>query len=167
MFEGTHTEISGTFVRICNPEQIDLVLNRGSLERPEARYNRHGQDALYLAVNEEGARIAMRKYAKDIDTPLVLVQFEVEACRLVDLRHKDASDYQALAGQYWQDAIAKGAEPSSWQISDLLRSNQEIGLIDPSRKDPEKWHITLFRWNELAAPKVTMIGDPVPIYLDT
>ena len=66
MFENTYTEISGTFVRICSPDQVNLALKRNSPTRPEARYNRLGQDALYLAVDEESARVAMQKYAKDI-----------------------------------------------------------------------------------------------------
>ncbi len=40
-----------------------------------------------------------------------------------------------------------------------MPSSQQIGLIDPSRQDPKKWHITLFRWNEIGAPKVTLVGD--------
>jgi RES domain-containing protein len=165
MFESAHTEISGTFVRICSPDLIDQALKRNSPERPAARYNRHGQDALYLAVNEESARVALRKYAKHIDTPLVLVKYKVEACQLVDLRCESLSEYKALAGQNWQDAMAKNSEPTSWQVSDLLRSHQEIGLIDPSRKDPDVWHVTLFRWNEVGAPKVDSVGDPIPVYL--
>lgn len=94
MFENTHAGISGIFVRICSPDQIDQALKRNSPERPEARYNRHGENALYLAVNEESARLAMRKYAKDIDTPLVLVKYKVESCQLVDLRHKSLSNYK-------------------------------------------------------------------------
>ncbi|MEI6897892.1 MAG: hypothetical protein V5786_10505, partial [Psychromonas sp.] len=80
MFKNSYTEISGTLVRICCAEQLDLALQRNSPERPEGRYNRRGQDALYLTVNEESARVAMRKYAKDIDCPLVLVKYQVEAC---------------------------------------------------------------------------------------
>ena len=168
MFENTdtYTQISGVFVRICSADHIELALKRNAPERPEARYNRRGQNALYLAVNEESARVAMRKYAKDIDTPLFLVKYEVEACRLVDLRHQDLCDYKDLASQDWQSAIEKGYDPTSWQVADLFRSNQEIGLIDPSRKDPEKWHVTLFRWNEIGAPKITIVSEPTPVYLN-
>ena len=127
MFENTYTEISGTFVRICSPDQVNLALKRNSPTRPEARYNRLGQDALYLAVDEESARVAMQKYAKDINTPLVLVTYEVESCLLVDLRHNEMNHYKVLASQDWQSALNKGCEPTSWQVADLLRSHQEIG----------------------------------------
>lgn len=165
MFKNAHTEISGTFVRICNAEQINLSLKRNSSERPEARYNRQGEDALYLTLNEESARIALRKYSENIDKPLFLVKYTVEPCMLVDLRHESVVNYKVLASQNWQDAIIKGEEPTSWQISDLLRKHQEIGLIDPSRKEPNTWHVTLFRWNEIGTPKVTQEGIPVPINL--
>ncbi|WP_413702175.1 RES family NAD+ phosphorylase [Psychromonas sp. KJ10-10] len=166
MFSNSYTKISGTFVRICSPDQVALALQRNSPKRPQARYNRHGQDALYLAVNEESACVAMQKYINNIDTPLVLVTYEVEPCFLVDLRHADNKHYRTLTSQDWQTAVNEAREPSSWQVSDLLRKNKEIGLIDPSRKNPEKWHITLFRWNELGAPGVRIVNQPSPIFLN-
>ena len=163
MFESSYTNIAGTFVKISAADQINLALQRNSPIRPEARYNRRGQNALYLSVDERSARVAMRKYAKDITAPLVLVRFEVEACQLVDLQHADMSAYKTRASQGWQAAIANGYEPASWEVADLLRENQAIGLIDPSRKDPDTWHVTLFRWNEPGAPMVNIVGDPTPI----
>ena len=53
MFVSAHTEISGTFVRICSHDLIDQALKRNSPERPAARYNRHGQDAcLFVGVSK-------------------------------------------------------------------------------------------------------------------
>ncbi|MEI8634416.1 RES family NAD+ phosphorylase [Vibrio sp. PP-XX7] len=165
MFENTHFRISGTFVRICAVGQAESVLERHSPDRPEARYNRRGQDALYLTATEESARVAMKKYVKHIKSPLVLATYEIEACQLVDLRHPDLRLYKDCVGGDWQDALSKGIEPPSWNVSDLMRENHEIGLIDPSRKDPTVWHVTLFRWNEAGAPSVRVVGDPVPIVL--
>ncbi|PWQ93416.1 hypothetical protein [Leucothrix arctica] len=75
------------------------------------------------------------------------------------------SDYREKASQDRQAAIAKDDEPTSWEVSDLLRTHQEIGLIDPSRKDPKAWHVTLFRWNESGAPIISLVGEPTPIVL--
>lgn len=80
---------------------------------------------------------------------------------LVDLRHQSVANYKVLASQNWQDTIIKGEEPTSWQVSDLLRKYQEIGLIDPLRKELNILHVTLFRWNEVGTPQ----GEPVPINL--
>lgn len=166
MFENTHIEIGGKFVRICSENQIESVLERHSPERPEARYNRRGQDTLYLTPTESSARTAMMKYAKKIKSPLFLVRYEIETCFLVDLRHPFFQDYRDLLGSDWQKAIEKGSEPPSWQVSDRLRQANQVGLLDPSRKNPAIWHIVLFRWNEAGAPNVRVVGDPTPIDLD-
>ena len=48
MFENTYRAVSGILVIVCALEQVNIALQRNSLNKPEARYNRHGQDALYL-----------------------------------------------------------------------------------------------------------------------
>ena len=159
----TYTEISGILVKITHSQDPTLALKRHSQKRPAARYNRPGQDALYLSIDETSARVAMAKYINAIDHPLVLVEFEIEPCQLVDLRHENAKELRALTSQDWRAEIEAGHEPMSWKVSDELRAGNEIGLIDPSRKKPKIWHITLFRWNEAGAPKVRMIGVPKTI----
>lgn len=163
MHKYSYTDISGTFVKIMHPQDPLLALKRHAPKRPAARYNRLGQDALYLSVDEHSARVAMAKYLNTIDHPLVLVEFEIERCRLVDLRHKDAKDLRMLASQDWKAELQEGHEPTSWKISDMLRARNEIGLMDPSRKEPSVWHVTLFRWNEAGAPHVRLIGASKPI----
>ncbi|OOE90867.1 RES family NAD+ phosphorylase [Salinivibrio sharmensis] len=159
------TPISGIFVRVCHPEHIDAVLMRGSKDRPNGRYNCQGESALYLTETAESARVAMQKYASQITTPRVLVRYQVDPCELVDLRHPELQQYKTLSSVDWQAALAKGESPSSWWVADTLRSGNEIGLIDPSRKDPSTWHITLFRWNAPGAPSVTRVGEPEEISL--
>jgi len=165
VYEYSYTEISGNFVKISNAYESDIVLERNSQNRPAARYNRLAQEALYLSVNESSARVAMEKYVKEISSPLVLVEYEVELCQLVDLRHANSQKLRAQASLDWQTAAENGSEPSSWRVSDKLRKNNEIGLIDPSRKNPNMWHIVLFRWNEVGAPAVKVVGKPKPVSL--
>ncbi|WP_439437156.1 hypothetical protein [Salinivibrio costicola] len=55
------TPISGIFVRVCHPEHIDAALTRESKDRPNGRYNRQGESALYLTESAESARVAMAK----------------------------------------------------------------------------------------------------------
>lgn len=105
----------------------------------------------------------MQKYVRDFDPPRVLIHYEVQACQLVDLRHPNAEELRRLASQDWQGALRNGDEPASWQVVDTLRESNEVGLIDPSRKNVGSWHVTLLRWNETDAPRVTRVGEPVAI----
>jgi len=56
------TEIGGTFVNIAWADDPDIHLKRGLPDRPAARFNRIGQDALYLSPDEESARVAIGQY---------------------------------------------------------------------------------------------------------
>jgi len=157
------TEIGGTFVKIALAGDAHLSLARGDPARPAARFNRRGQDALYLSPDEESARVAIGQYVRAGDAERVLLTFRVGTCRLFDLRGQNASDVCEMARQPWMSAVAAGAVPASWQAADDLRARGHAGLIDPSRRRPGLWHITLFRWNEEGAPSVRTVGDPVPI----
>ncbi|WP_348255976.1 RES domain-containing protein [Vibrio parahaemolyticus] len=165
MFDKTRAEVSGTYVRICPEDQVDIALLRNSRDRPEGRYNRLGQDALYLTPTEESARIALQKYVSNITSRMVLVEYEIQPCMLVDLRSAQLEKYRTMVAVNWQYELSKGKEPSSWHVADLLRSHNEIGLVDPSRKEPSSWHVVLFKWNERGAPTVRICSDPKPIVL--
>lgn len=157
------TDVGGPFVKIAFASDVDLVLARGRPDRPPARFNRMGQDAIYLSPDETSARVAIGQYVKAGDPPRVLIPFEVERCRLFDLRHPDAASTYALAGKPWLRTLAEGGTPLSWQAANQLRDQGHPGLIDPSRRQPGLWHITLFRWNEPGAPRVIATGPPRPI----
>lgn len=160
-------EVSGIFVKIAFEDTADVSLVRGQVDRPAARFNRRGQDALYLSPDEGSARVAIGEYVRADDPPRVLVRYEVERCTLVDLRHPDAAEIYALARQSWQDVLARGNDPKSWEAADKIRKAGHVGLIDPSRQKPGLWHITLLRWNEDGSPAIREVGTPTPIYLES
>jgi RES domain-containing protein len=148
-------EISGTFVRICFADQVDVALKHPSPTRPVARFNRLGESALYLSPDETAARVAIGEYIKVDDPPRVLVTYDVAPCHVLDLRHPDAQRIYEQARQPWQSALKRGEDPSSWAAADLIRARADVaGLFDPSRRRPGLWHITLFRWNEPGAPRI-------------
>lgn len=160
------SEISGTFVKIVMPEDLDITLVKGERSRPAARFNRKGQDALYLSRDEESARVAIGQYVTKATRERLLLTFSVSQCSLLDLRSDEARDIHHLASQSWLNALSRGEEPTSWLAADEIRGLGYDGLIDPSRRRPGLWHITLFRWNDHNAPEVTRLGDPKPITLD-
>ena len=162
------TEVSGEFVKIVWADDPDIHLMRGAADRPPARFNRRGQDALYLSPDVESARVAIGQDVKADDPPRALLTFEVQRCALFDFRSPEASDLYELARQPWRKLLREGGIPASWQAADKLREDGHIGLIDPSRRRPGLWHITLFRWNEPHAPDVLRrgIAEPVTVIPD-
>nr|WP_254170502.1 RES family NAD+ phosphorylase [Roseibium polysiphoniae] len=157
--------LNGQLVKIALAQEHDKVLRRGELERPAARFNRKGQDALYLSPDELSARVAIGQYVTPETSERVLLTFDLSDCRLCDLRHPDAAELYELARQPWIAPLEAGATPPSWSAADEIRKAGFDGLIDPSRRRPGLWHVTLFRWNEGDGPKVRSIGSPKPIRL--
>ncbi len=157
------TEISGTFVKIVWANDPDVYLERGAPDRPPARFNRAGQDALYLSPNEESAKVAIGQDVREGDRPRVLLKFGVQKCTLFDLRSLENAEIYELARHPWRQLVAAGNDPLSWTAADEVRRMGHVGLIDPSRRRPGLWHIALFRWNEEAAPDVRRLGEPKPI----
>ena len=157
------TEVSGTFVKIVWADDPVIHLTRGAPDRPPARFNRLGQDALYLSPDVESARVAIGQDVKEGDRACVLLTFDVQQCALFDLRASEAANIYALASQPWRKLLAAGGEPSSWTAADRLRADRHVGLIDPSRRRPGLWHIALFRWNEPDAPSVIQVGRAEPV----
>jgi len=160
------TDVEGTFVRIVYTDDTDIHLEQGHTHRPAARFNRAGQDALYLSPDERSARVAISGYVRWEDPPRVLIQFEVSSCSLLDFRHPDATDIYELARQPWQPSFKRGEAPISWQAADIIRDMGHMGLIDPSRQCPGLWHIALLKWNVPGAPTVRRIGEPIPISIN-
>jgi RES domain-containing protein len=161
------TFISGEFVKIAFASDVKILLAQGDARRPAARFNRMGQDALYLSPDEASARVAIGEYIRADDPPRVLAHFQVTSCHLVDMRQAAAADVYELARQPWQQPFKRGEAPSSWLAADRLREAGHVGLIDPSRQRPGLWHITLFNWNQHHGPSVRISGPPTPIQMSS
>ncbi|MCV6576572.1 MAG: hypothetical protein OIF58_12625 [Cohaesibacter sp.] len=61
--------LKGSFVKIIMPGDADIMLAQGLSSRPAARFNRAGQDALYLGSGPinlaHSARAVLRKDKKE------------------------------------------------------------------------------------------------------
>lgn len=155
-----------TFVKIVSTGESGLILQKGDRNRPAARFNRPGQDALYLSPDELSARVAIGQYVTPESQDRELITLSLSSCRLFDLRLPEHTDVYEHAKQPWIAPLDAGREPSSWQAADHIRDLGYDGLIDPSRRRPGLWHITLFRWNEPDAPDVVIKEKPEPIRLE-
>jgi len=151
-------EVSGTFYRAVDPRHRATAL-AGSLGN--GRYSCAEKPALYLSSSPEGVAAAMIKHADARVHDLEFLTFEVRATRIADLRDHAAMSKlgidPALAAGDWQGPLAAGSTPDSWRVRERLQEAGALGLIDPSRKKPGLWHLTLFAWNEPEAPRVAMI----------
>lgn len=92
---------------------------------------------------------------------LEVLAFDVRARGIADLRDAGAMaalgvDAEAAAAP-WQDDLAADRTPASWDLRFGLERLGATGLIDPSRKRPGLWHLTLFAWNRAGAPAVRAV----------
>lgn len=156
--------IRGTFYRAIDPNFRDFAI-AGS--RAVGRYSRAHEPTLYLSSSVDGVEAAMIAHKDARSVALEIVEIDVEASGIVDLR--DANTLEAAgidladAVAPWQDIAAAGGTPSSWAVRDRLLEVGANGLIDPSRKSPGLWHLVLFRWNQADAPTVRLGGALSPL----
>lgn len=157
------TTVAGTFHRAVDARFTDDAL-RGS--RSAGRYSPPETPTLYLSSSPEGVDAAMVAHTDTTTPPRALLAFDVQAERIVDLRDADALTALGVdladAMAPWKPAVEAGEEPSSWGVRRRLEEAGAHGLIDPSRTAPGLWHLTLFRWNEDGAPRVTRVAPPAP-----
>ena len=151
--------VEGSFYRAVDPAYRDAAL-AGS--RSAGRYSPPEVPTLYLSSSPEGVAAAMIAHTDERTPGREVLQFNVEANRIVDLRDhealKSAGISPADAAADWQRAVAAGGTPPSWKVREALQSLGANGLIDPSRKRPQLWHLTLFNWNADGAPSVRVVS---------
>jgi len=152
--------VEGTFHRAVDPAHEHASLD-GS--RSPGRYSPAGSPTLYLSSSPAGVAAAMIAHADDRASDLLVLAFEVQAERIADLRDPAAMGALGVdtvdAAVDWQADLAAGRRPASWDVRERLVRAGAAGLIDPSRKRPGLWHLTLFRWNAGgSAPRVRRAG---------
>lgn len=147
--------VRGTFFRAVHPVYRDAALE-GS--RSPGRYSPPDVPTLYLSSSLDGVAAAMIAHSNERTPELKVLQFDVEAGRIVDLRDHEALKSIGIdpsdAAAAWQNVVADGGSPSSWRVRETLERIGANGLIDPSRKRPHLWHLTLFTWNTAGSPVV-------------
>lgn len=147
--------VRGTFFRAVDPA-FRLRALEGS--RSAGRFSQPAAPTLYLSSSPEGVAAALLAHTDPESPPREVLAFDVAASRIADLRDGAAMaalgvDVEAAAAP-WQDDVAAGQAPASWSVRERLVELGAHGLIDPSRKRPGLWHLTLFTWNAPGSPSV-------------
>lgn len=147
--------VRGTFYRAIDPQFRELAI-AGS--RSAGRYSGPQQPTLYLSSSVDGVEAAMIAHKDARSASLEVIEIDVEAPGIVDLRDGAALEAAGIdladAVAPWQEIAASGGTPTSWTVRDRLLAAGANGLIDPSRRRPGLWHLVLFRWNQADAPTV-------------
>lgn len=149
--------MAGTFYKAVDPTYAASVLE-GS--HAPGRYSSAKEPTLYLSSSIEGVEAAMIKHSSRNPQGLELLTFTVDAFAVADLRDTETMahlgvDPQDALGD-WQAHLAAGQTPPSWLVRRRLEELGAQGLIDPSRRRPGLWHLTLFTWNRASAQSVTI-----------
>lgn len=151
--------LRGIFYRAIDPQFHSYAIS-GS--RSAGRYSRQNEPTLYLSSSVDGVEAAMIAHKDARSSALEILNIEVEANRIVDLRKVSALAAVGIdpadAVAPWQEEAQSGGSPRSWAVRDRLIELGANGLIDPSRKCPGLWHLVLFRWNEFDTPAVRVIN---------
>jgi RES domain-containing protein len=152
--------IRGRFYRAVDPDFEDHAL-AGS--RTAGRYSPPDRATLYLSSSPDGVAAAMIAHTDERVPDLRVLAFDVEAHHVADLRDTAAMATLGVdpsdAAADWQADVAAGRTPRPWTVRERLERAGAAGLIDPSRKRPGLWHLTLFSWNVDASATVRWVSD--------
>ena len=152
--------VSGSFYRAVDPAHRAAAL-AGS--RSAGRYSTSDLPTLYLSASRDGVAAAMIAHTGARSPTLDVLTVEVTADRIVDLRAHEALRSLGIdpadASSEWQGIVAAGGSPPSWRVRETLERRGAHGLIDPSRRRPDLWHLVLFRWNRPGTPSVREVPD--------
>ena len=157
--------LSGRYYRMKLLAGAGDVLNPA--HAPEGRFHRDGPRALYLSATPEGCIVATARYITGDPTPRGIFPLDVQQAHIVDLRDGQATMALGIDTTHraceWQSLRAQGLPAPTWDIADRVRALGLDGMLYASRSDPQKTHLTLFRWNERASnARLSRAGDPIP-----
>lgn len=149
-------ELSGSFYRIVRKGEEARVLEGAA--SVEGRFHHSGQRALYMSPSIEAARHAVARFVRDGDPLRLAVELAVSGARVADLRNPLHCDALAIdpgdAAIDWMPQRDAGRPASSWRPGDAARSAGADGMVYTARSNPVRWHLVLFRWNELGGPRI-------------
>jgi RES domain-containing protein len=155
------TDLAGTFFRILFAHDLPHLM--AGAKTPEGRFHHDGEAAFYMSPSAADAALAVATYLRPGDPPRLIQPLTV-AARVVDLRRHEVCAALGLsteASVEWQVQRAAGLRATSWRASDAARAGGADGMIYASRKEPGRWHVVLFHWNQPGRAVISPAGMAV------
>lgn len=146
--------------RALSPRYAHAPLSGRGAHLSGGRWNAIGTPALYLAGD---IITAIHEYQqRGPFKPVTIVQYRLDQARLADTNDPSVIKTYAITGTIldnpWQLTAGLGQIPPSWPIASAMAGDGYHGMRYPSRLTRGQC-IVLWRWNDPAAPQLTVI-DP-------
>ena len=155
------TPLKRIFIRVLTPRWAHQPLSRAGAAITGGRYNRIGQEALYLSAGVETAWAEYQQIGS-IPRPGLVAGYAVEASAIVDTT--DEALLPALGTTLadlncdWRYMLRiEKSEPPTWALADRLIASGSQGLLFRSTVHPSGVNIVLWK---TASPAVVSVFDP-------
>ncbi|MGF7209003.1 RES domain-containing protein [Skermanella aerolata] len=155
------TPLTGTFIRVLTPRWAHRPLSGAGAALTGGRFNRIGQEALYLSADIETAWAEYQQIGS-IPRPGLVAGYTVEAGRIVDATREpplpDLGITPAGLGCDWRYRLRiEKREPPTWALADRLIESGGQGLLFRSAVRPGGVNIVLWK---VASPAAVSVFDP-------
>ncbi len=143
-------DLKQSFWRLLAPKWAHDPLSGKGTAIHGGRFNRAGEEALYLSVYLEAA---LAEYGQDIpDRPGTFCRFDVEISGIVDLRTTSSCfeagiDPNVLACPWKKMLLIDKVEPPTWRLVDELQGLGAKGILVPSQRYPAGYNLVLWNWD--------------------
>ncbi|HMO45599.1 MAG TPA: RES family NAD+ phosphorylase [Rubrivivax sp.] len=135
--------------RVISPAHAGMPLSGLGAARQGGRFNRPGQEALYLAVDEA---TALAEYKQDNPwlPPGTICTFFVHGLRVADLRAGfDPEKWPPLwvdfAVDWRAECFGRSVEPPTWYMADDVVAEGLDGILFPSQARPGGINLVVYR----------------------
>lgn len=144
------TQLSGNlaYFRLLSPAYAHMPLSGMGAAAKGGRFNRPGQEALYLASD---VQTAAAEYQQDNPwlSPGVLCSYAIDGLRVADLSAGyDSQHWTTLWAQHaveWRAIVFNlGKTPPTWLMADLVVTAGLDGLLFPSKAHPGGINLVIY-----------------------
>ena len=141
------------FWRMLNLRWQREPLSGAGAAKMGGRWNRVGQEALYLSRNHG---VAVAEFHQTLVRPGTLVAYDVASDAIADLtdktfitKHFPTLDEDEVVNCEWRKIWKlENREPPTWALVDALRSEGAVGALVPSVQQRGGVNLVLWEWSD-------------------